>query len=1106
MRQAEDIHLSSRSTWVLLVITGLAGLAHLGLRWAETAASKEVRVSTEVQFTGEVTRLEPGQPVEAALNGGEGHRYEVNLEAGQYVHLVADQRGIDVRLRLRTPTGSVAEVDSPSGNHGPEQLFTIPQTSGRFLAEIVSEDSSAPAGRYEVKLNPLHPATEADRHHVQAFQVFQAGETLRRQNEPTAAQQAVAKYEEALAVWRELGNREWEAESLFRIGDVQQNQLREMDKALITWQEALPLFQTLNQRDKEGIARNWSGEIELRNGRVQEAVELHQTAVAIFHDLGRPGLEAAALNNLGGAYDISDEPQRGLDSYKLGLERARTAGRYPEEEASALRGIGEILLSQGKLDQALDSLRQSLEIYRRLGNQDQATAHVLSRMAAISQRLNRLDDALSQQQDALASMRAAGDKDGESLTLNTLGTIHLLRRETAAAGEAYSQARTIARSRGNRFDEAISLLNLGRHRFDVGNPQEALRFHEDAAVIFRQIGFRRGEVSTLYGSARALQALGDLEAARQHLDQVVNGVEMLRAEAENRDLRSSFFATKQHYFELYIDILMQLHAQNPSAGFDAQALAINERRRARGLLEILAEARAEIQSETDPDLLVQYKKLQQRINTGSALLRNASRDGDETKIATIEEKLRSLLTDLGDLEARIHGGSSAPAQPQQLKLSEMQELVGPWSLLLVYSLGEKRSRLWSLSGDGKLNSYELPPRARLEEAANRIRTAWGDHRDKKDEEKVAGWATQLSREILSPVAAELGEKRLLIVADGALEALPFAALPDPRDLLDNPNARTAARPLVVRNEIVHLPSVSTLAALRRGRRRAAPPSWIGVLADPVFTRNDPRVQGQAAAQIASTGAAHGSDLARAAEDFDIESFDRLPFTRVEAEAIAKLVPERARRVALDFEASRDLIESQELKRYRILHFATHGLLNSKHPELSGLVLSLVDAQGNPRDDGFLLAHEISNLDLRAHLVVLSACQTGFGDEVRGEGLVSLTRSFMQAGVPKVVVSLWNVNDEATAELMTRFYRALIEKGLPPSSALRCAQLSMRRKPEWRSPYYWAPFIFQGDWQTRSGPGEPPIEKQVATSHPPPVSDVDFPPPGSEGVPPCPDLD
>ncbi|HSK76938.1 MAG TPA: CHAT domain-containing protein [Thermoanaerobaculia bacterium] len=1049
-------------------------------------------MSTEIRFTGDVSKLEPGRPVEKALRGGEGHRYEASFAAGQYVQLAADQRGIDLLLLLRAPDGrEIAKIDSPSGRQGPEQLFEVIDTPGLYRLEIFSEEASNHEGRYEIRLDPPRPAGEEDRRHVQAFRLFQEGEVLRRQEEAVAAGQAVEKYREALALWREFGRQEWEGQSLQRTAMIQQLQLEDMDEALATWREALPLFQALGQRDQEGIALNHLGLIELHYGRLQEAIDLHLQAIAIFQDLGETGPEAVAQNNLGGVYSVAGEAQKGLEAYRQGLERAQATDR-PDEEASSLRGIGEILLGQGKLAPALDSLRQSLAAYRRTGSPREA-ALVLSRMAAISQRRGRLDDALSQLQESLALVQQTGYKDIEVLNLNSLGTLHLLRKETAQAGEAYTRALTLAKSTDNRYGEAFALLNLARYQFDEGHPREALRLHDEAAALFQEIGSRRGEVSTLYGSARALHALGDYEAARQRLEKVVDGVESLRAGSENQDLRSSYFATKQHYFELYIDVLMHL---DDAAG----ALALNERRRARSLLETIAEMRAGgRKTEANPDLLAQRKKLQERINAGEARLQRTRGAADEAALERIEEKLRALLLELGDVEARIRGRNLEASPP--LTVAEMSRLLGPSNVLLVYSLGEERSFLWFLTGNGKLSSYELPPRERLEEAANQVRSAWS--RRGGDRGSGARAAAQLSKDILEPVAAQLENRRLIIIGDGALEALPFAALPDPRALSGNPAADQAAAPLLVRNEVVHLPSLSTLATLRHKKRLAPPPSWLAIVADPVFSPDDPRVRPTPSSRPA--GSTNGN-LTRAAEDLGIDRFERLPFTRVEAESIARLVP-NSNRVILDFAASREILEGDELKRYRILHFATHGLLNSRHPELSGLVLSRVNPQGNLRDDdGFLLAHEISTLDLRAQLVVLSACQTGLGDQIRGEGLVSLTRSFLQAGTPRIIVSLWNVNDRATAELMIRFYRTLIEKGLPPSSALRCAQLSMRRQTEWSDPVFWAPFIFQGEWQTGNHSDGPPIEVKGGSSRGPAVPDDDFPPPGSDVPPPCPELD
>jgi CHAT domain-containing protein len=190
---------------------------------------------------------------------------------------------------------------------------------------------------------------------------------------------------------------------------------------------------------------------------------------------------------------------------------------------------------------------------------------------------------------------------------------------------------------------------------------------------------------------------------------------------------------------------------------------------------------------------------------------------------------------------------------------------------------------------------------------------------------------------------------------------------------------------------------------------------------------------------------------------------RLPGTRQEAEQIVTMVSPGERRLELDFAANRESATSAQLSQYRYVHFATHGLLNSVHPELSGLVFSLVNESGEPQE-GFLLAHEIFNLKLSAEVVVLSACETGIGTAIKGEGLISLTRGFMYAGAPRVVVSLWGVSDLGTTELMVRFYQRMLKQGMPPAAALRSAQLSLMSEKRWASPYYWAPFTLQGEWR------------------------------------------
>jgi CHAT domain-containing protein len=385
-----------------------------------------------------------------------------------------------------------------------------------------------------------------------------------------------------------------------------------------------------------------------------------------------------------------------------------------------------------------------------------------------------------------------------------------------------------------------------------------------------------------------------------------------------------------------------------------------------------------------------------------------------------------------------------------------------------------------------MTSYELPKRSEVEAAARPVydlltarnkvvKFETVDEKQRrlaKADTDFLSASTTLSNIVLAPVSAQLGKKRLLIVSDGALQYLPFAALPLPR--------QTDYRPLMLEHQIVSLPSASTLAVLRSELSgRAQAPKAVVVLADPVFESDDPRLkvgnksergkgsQNGDSAQARGVVETVETDVTRAmgetgSEGEAFQHIPRLPFTRREADAITALVPAANRKEATDFAASRTTAISPELSRYRFVHFATHGFLNSRHPELSGIVLSLVDEQGREQD-GFLRAHEIYNLKLPAELVVLSGCRTGLGKDIRGEGLVSLTRGFMYAGAARVLVSLWDVNDEGTAELMARFYKLMLGRDrLSPAAALREAQASMSREKRWRAPYYWAGFTLQGE--------------------------------------------
>jgi CHAT domain-containing protein len=507
------------------------------------------------------------------------------------------------------------------------------------------------------------------------------------------------------------------------------------------------------------------------------------------------------------------------------------------------------------------------------------------------------------------------------------------------------------------------------------------------------------------------------------------------------------------------------------------AFEVLEGSRARTLVEMLTEAHVDIGRDADPYIRERERKLRRLLNAKTEYrIRIAGGAHTDQQVAVADREIEELLLQDQQVEAQIRTNSpgyAALTQPQRLGVGDIQKLLDANTLLLEYSLGEEKSYVWAVS-DNSLKAYILPKRGEIEAAARRVydlltlrnrTTAKGAEQKDSGDTKYLQAAKKLSEMVVGPVEGLLPGKRLLIVSDGALQYIPFSALP-------TPGTRPDAVPLIVEHEIINLPSASVLAELRRQRvGRKIAPNVVAMLADPVFDSKDERIKAGAQSFTPSSLrplSQQRTDLTRSANDLGLTRdgktyLSRLLYTRKEADAVLAVIPPGKGMLALDFKASRTVATSSAVARYRIVHFATHGILDNKHPELSGLVLSLVNKEGRPQD-GFLKLQDIYNLKLPVDLVVLSGCQTGLGEQVNGEGLISLTRGFMYAGATRVVASLWSVSDMATASLMADFYKAMEHDGTPPAAALRAAQIKMWRQKRWSAPYYWAAFQIQGEWQ------------------------------------------
>ena len=970
---------------------------------------QRTEANSSAQDGKDVRSLEPDKPIERELAGGEAHSYRIMLNRGEYLHVAVDQRGIDVVVALRGPDGAqLMEMDGLSGMLGMEEVSWEAASAGGYVLEVRAKAKAANAGRYEVRVEKAAAATARERARITAEQLYMEGIRAQGEGRGEALEKAIKKYGEAVEKWRGAGERKWEAQTLLNLGVIYAN-LSQHEKARDYYEQALAISREIKDREGEGIT----------------------------------------LGNLGNVYENLSQYEKARDYYEQALAISR--------EIKDRRGVAETLGNLGN-------------VYANLSQHEKARDYY---------------------EQALAIRREIKDRRGVAETLGNLGVIYAnLSQEYEKARDYYEQALAIRRETKDRRGEGQTLKNLGNVYESLSQHERAREHFEQALAISREIKDSGGEASTLLSVASLERDRGNLSEARKQIESALAIVENLRATYTNQELRAAYFASVQDYYEFYIDLLMRLHKQDPAAGHEAAALQASERARARALLDLLAEAGADIRQGVDPQLVERERSLQRQLNI-KAQQQTKLLSGQQTteQAAAIAREIESLTNEYQQLQAQIRQSSpryAALTQPVPLSLKEIQaQLLDADTLLLEYSLGQERSYLWAVT-PASITSYELPKQAEIEEVARQVyaqmakagqvaRTDASGQRgigDALSQSPHVAAATRLSQMLLSPVSAQLGKKRLLIVSDGALQFIPFAALPIP-----TVGKTIAYQPLIAKHEIVSLPSASTLAVLRRETGRRAPaPKAVAVLADPVFEKTDERLKMSAAQPEGGNGArAVGADtdrglgleVTKAAEESGVASvglrIPRLPGTKREAEQILKLVPATERKAAFDFAASHATATSPELSQYRYVHFATHGFLNSQHPELSGIMLSMFDERGQPQD-GFLRAHEVFNLKLPAELVVLSACQTGLGKEVRGEGLVGLTRGFMYAGAPRVVVSLWSVSDAATAELMTRFYRKMLQDKMRPAAALRSAQVSLMKEKKWNAPFYWAAFTLQGEWR------------------------------------------
>lgn len=842
----------------------------------------------------------------------------------------------------------------------------------------------------------------------------------------------------------------------------------DVSQAQDQFERALVIAKTTNVQSVLALTDLNLGYLHSNLGNLELALISYKAALAIWESTAEQQKRALTLTAMAGVYNQQGEKQTALDLHAQALKVFRAMGNR-NGEAATLNGIGYLYDTLGDRPQSLKCFSRAFELYVAIQNQHYAavTSGYVGRVRLAS---GDNDGALESLDRKLSISRAVQDRRMESYTRRDIANILTDRGQTKEALAQYRQALSLSQVVKDSRGTALILLAIGKLSEKSGDKAEALANYEQALLLMQAVADRRGEVQTLMDLASAKRDLGRLDDARRDIERSLELIEKLRAKVRSPALRISYLETVYRHYEFYVDLLMRMDERDGSCGYATLALEVNEHARARTLLENLIAARTDIRQGVDPQLLQEERRIQQLLNDkAEEQTRLLSSKTQPEREAAVRQEVESLLSQYEEIESRVRDQSpkyAALTQPVPLSLAAIQRELDDDTLLLEYALGTGRSYGWAVTKHS-IESFNLPPRAEINRSAKVFYDALSKDAAAAPSDDYQAAASALGKILLEPVAHLLPNKRLVIVSDGILQYIPFTALPEP-----NGEKGGLRVPLIVNHEITTLPSISTLTVLRNELRgRVAAGKTLAVIADPVFEKTDPRVRlsrVQAKTQLPrSVVALRGPETDQPLVQVELDNkplvLERLPFSLEEAEAILDLARDQKIMRATGFDANLKAVLDPAIGEYQIIHFATHALLDNSHPELSGIVLSLVDQTGHSQN-GFLRLNEIYNLNLNADLVVLSACQTALGKETRGEGLIGLTRGFMYAGVPRVVATLWRINDRAAAEFMRYFYQAILKQHEAPSKALRTAQIAMWQTNKKAVPHYWAGFTLQGEWR------------------------------------------
>ena len=828
-----------------------------------------------------------------------------------------------------------------------------------------------------------------------------------------------------------------------------------------TAKRALALYQSVN--DMSGITDSYEhiGDRYYAQNLMTEAAQYFELALQYWRRQSNAKKQADILIMLGYIEGRKGEWLNGI-SYLMQAQNLINEQNDLTQLARIATGMGYVFNESGLPENGLTHFQRAMEYFRQAGDIRSYNRQIMM-VSYTHFLLENYDEALRQVQQPLQYFEPLNDLGSKLYAAECheyIGRIYLATGQYNLALHHLKPVLEVYERAGNNRDAA-------QVRALIGQIYELLDEVDRARTIYLAASetFRNPKVDDRVSDAAVRFALGRLElnrsnydAAERYLKEAIKTTEDIRHDLSNRVFAAAFSASVHDRYEAYIDCLMRKHKQQPERGFELQAFEASEIARARSLTELLRDTQTRIVAGADPQLTEQEKLLRHAIRTRvDQTITLLAGDYKKDELSEIEKSLTHLREQHKHVVQKLQKQNPRYDQIKEVtsySLKQIQDLIieDDQTMLLEYFLGRNESYLWAITrNDAKV--FELPKADVITEAVKNVYELLAIEPNDDTDKRLNKAIAELSKLVLAPVANQLNVRRIIVVADGALNFIPFQLLP-----LDSRNQT----PLVANHEVVNAPSASVLAQLRQERQqRPRRTKILAAFGDPVFASNYQQFKNSGSSELLATSKTQRGIEVKS-DEVDPASLQSLIYSKFELNNLSNLVGSQST-IARGFDASRVVLENFDFSKYAILHFATHGLLNQKKPEKSGFFLSMLDADGKPQN-GFITIEDVYSLHVPVDLVVLSACSTGLGKDVRGEGLIGLTRGFMHAGASSVVASLWKVDDEATAELMKNFYANMLQKNMAPAEALRAAQNTVRQNPLWQSPHFWAGFTLQGEFK------------------------------------------